>query len=246
MNPPSPDWATVIDTAQHLSPAFLLHRRPYSNHALLVECYTPGEGRFPAIARGARGGKREGAALLQPFVPLLIRCSGRGEVRTINRYEAASAPVELRGRALYCGFYLNELIMRLTQRHDPHEQLFGVYVDTLKRLAGAALLEPVLRRFEVNMLDILGYGLLLDREADTDVPLEPDRRYHYLLEQGPVPAREGEPGAIRGATLLALHHQIDPDVEQLHEARWLLRHVLSHYLGSKPLKSRELFRSRTA
>jgi len=243
MNLPSPNWATVIDTTNHLSPAFLLHRRLYSNHALLVECYTPGEGRFPAIARGARGGKREVAALLQPFVPLLIRCSGRGEVRSLNRYEAASVPVELRGRALYCGFYLNELIMRLTQRGDPHEQLFGVYVDTLEQLASVAQIEPVLRRFEVNMLDILGYGLLLDREADTGAPLEPDRRYHYLLEQGPVPAQEGDSGVIRGATLLALHNRIDPDVEQLHEARWLLRHVLSHYLGNKPLKSRELFRS---
>jgi len=233
----------VIDTTNHLSPAFLLHRRLYSNHALLVECYTPGEGRFPAIARGARGGKREGAALLQPFVPLLIRCAGRGEVRNLNRYEAVSAPVELRGRALYCGFYLNELIMRMTQRRDPHDQLFGVYADTLEQLAGGALLEPVLRRFEVNMLDILGYGLLLDREADTDAPLEPDRRYHYLPEQGPVPAREGDPGVIRGSTLLALHHQTAPDAEQLHEARRLLRHVLSHYLGNRPLKSRELFRS---
>ncbi len=225
-----------------LTPAYLLHRRPYANHGMLVECFTPEAGRFPAIARGVGGRKsRGGAALLQPFVPLLIAWSGRGEVKSLRRYEAVAPAPPLGGRALYCGFYLNELLLRLTRRGDPNATLFGHYSVTLGALGDEQRLEPALRQFELRLLESLGVGLVLDREAETGAPIDPEHRYHYRLEKGAVRARPGERDSVAGATLLALHRDAPLDAEGLAEARRFNRRILAHYLGDRPLKSRELF-----
>lgn len=229
--------------AATLHRAFLLHRRPYSNHSLLVECFTAEAGRFPAIARGVKSGKGKGLGLLQPFVPLLIGWSGRGEVQSLNRFESAVAPLTLQGKALYCGFYLNELLMRLLQREDPCERLFEQYSETLAQMAGGQRVEVVLRRFEIALLKELGYGLILDRDIESGALLVAEKHYRYLLEQGPAPATGDEPHAVRGSTLLALNGEGTLDELGLREARELTRRVLSRYLGDKPLKSRELFRS---
>lgn len=227
---------------QTLCPAYLLHRRAYSNHSLLLECFTPEAGRFPAIARGVKGPKSGKAGLLQPFSPLLIRWSGRGEVKSLSGFEAAGPPLMLTGKRLYCGFYLNELLMRLLQRSDPHPSLFSHYSMTLSELATEHPLEPTLRRFEFQLLDELGYRLVLDRNVDDDSPLVAEHRYHYALDRGPVPGHEGDPCLIKGSTLLALHDGQTLNPGQLTEARHLSRYVLAYYLGNRPLKSRELFR----
>lgn len=207
-----------------------------------MECFTPGQGRFPAIAKGVKGGSgRRGGTLLQPFMPLLIRWSGRGEVKTLGHFETV-APVMLLGRELYCGFYLNELLMRLLQRNDPHEQLFGIYAETLQQLARREPLEPLLRRFEVRLLEQLGYGLVLDRDVENESPIEPEGRYHYQVERGPLPARPGDSWVIRGSTLLGLNADRTLEHSELREALKLTRYVLRYYLGDRPLRSRELFR----
>ncbi|MEJ1296420.1 MAG: DNA repair protein RecO [Candidatus Sedimenticola sp. (ex Thyasira tokunagai)] len=230
-------------TTYQLEPAFLLHRRPYSNRSLLVECFALHHGRFPAIAKGVMSGRGAGAALLQPFVPLKLKWSGRGEVKTITGYEQSGNLPGLQGRALYCGFYLNELLMRLLQRNDPHEELFGFYTEALTLLADDQREEQVLRRFEIQMFNALGYALVLDQDVENDRPLLPNKRYDYLLETGPVPAAEGTPGMVSGSTLLALACDQPLDKGGQREARDLSRHLLTHYLGGKPLKSRELFLS---
>lgn len=226
------------DPRNELQPAFVLHRRPYSNTSLLLEVFLLHEGRMPLLAKGATAGRALGASLLQPFLPLLVSRSGRGEVRTLGRFEAAGPPLPLRGEQLYCGFYVNELMIRLVQREEPHQGLFAAYQETLRRLVEEADPEPALRRFEVGLLTELGYGLLLEREAGTDAALDPAGRYDYEIERGPVAAPGGE---LAGSTLLKLAAGAVLEGEERREARRLLRRVLDHYLGGRPLKSRELF-----
>ncbi len=233
-----------------LHQAYILHRSAYSNSSLLLECFTAEEGRFPAIAKGVQGGRHGNVAgSLQPFHPLLIQVSGRAEVKTLGRYEPAAPAHALKGSSLYCGFYLNELLMRLLGRADPHPALFDQYHQALEALAiSAGPVDRPLRRFEVGLLNELGYGLLLEQEADSGVPVEPEGRYHYEPERGPVPA-QGERSTISGKTLLTLagreYDQEEPDAETWKEARGLMRRILSRYLGDRPLKSRELFQSVT-
>lgn len=223
---------------------FVLHRREYRNTSLLVEVFGAEPGRFPAIARGAKGSRTVPAGLLQPFQPVWMTWSGRGEVKTLRSVEAAGPPVPLAGKALYCGFYVNELLMRLTGRSDAHEGLFGPYSLTLARLAEGVDPGQVLRVFELALLRELGYAPLLSREAYTGEPVHADRSYAYELEQGPVglPAGPSGPGRISGRTLLGLDAGDPLEPESAREAIALLRRLLGRYLGERPLKSRELFR----
>ncbi len=226
-----------------LVPACVIHRRDYQNTSLLLELFTPDEGRLPAIAKGAKSGRASRAALLQPFTPLLVSVRGRGEIKQLLKVEPDGRRFTLQGARLYCGFYLNELLMRLLERRDPYPRLYQYYVEALSRLADTASADQALREFEVRLLQELGYGLLLDQTADTGEPVMPDRRYHYEIEQGPLSLHKGtEEQSIDGRTLLCLHNRESLDQQSAHEAKRLLRRVLAFYLGDKPLKSRELFR----
>ncbi|WP_295392118.1 DNA repair protein RecO [uncultured Thiodictyon sp.] len=223
--------------------ALVLHRRDYGNTSLLVELFAQGQGRFPAIAKGARRGRRPTSALLQPFQPLWVGVVGRGEVLTLTRVEAAARPFDLGGPALPCAFYLNELLMRLLGRHDPQAPIFAFYHAALGELAAGAHLDSVLRQFELRLLEGLGYAPSLDLVVDGGTPVAPDR--HYLVEPGrgtraAPAAAAGE--RVSGATLLALARGEALAPAQAREARALFRRLLQPHLGPKPLKSRELFR----
>jgi DNA repair protein RecO (recombination protein O) len=229
--------------ADTLVPACVIHRRDYQNTSLLLELFTPDEGRLPALAKGAKSGRASRAALLQPFTPLLVSLRGRGEIKQLLKVEPEGRHFRLQGERLYCGFYLNELLMRLLERRDPYPRLFHYYVYTLERLAGETSADQALRYFEVEMLQELGYGLLLDHTADTGEPIAPERRYHYEIEQGPLSLHKGrDEQSIDGRTLLSLHNRESLDQQAANEAKRLLRRILAFYLGDKPLKSRELFR----
>jgi DNA repair protein RecO (recombination protein O) len=163
---------------------------------------------------------------------------------TLTGLEADGAARQLRGTALYSAFYLNELLMRLLVRHDPHPELFASYGDSLQRLAVAGDVEPVLRRFEMRLLQEAGYALQLDSDVNSGEALQADKLYDYHLESGPVMiAAAGEGGFVfAGASLLAMAYQDLTDPEVLQDAKRLLRAALQLYLGDKPLKSRELFK----
>jgi DNA repair protein RecO (recombination protein O) len=226
-----------------LQPAYLLHSRPYRDTSLLLEAWSRDAGRVGLVAKGARGVRSRLRGLLQPFVPLLLSWSGRGELATLTGAEADGPCPALVGRALLSGLYVNELLLRLVPRNDPHPRLFALYGATLPVLADPHQEERALRLLERDLLEELGYGLVLDHEADTGLPVAPQRRYRYLLERGVVAAESDEPGGIpvSGASLLALARGELRDRVGLKEAKELTRAALALYLGGRPLKSRELF-----
>lgn len=230
--------------------AFILHQRNYSETSLLLEAYTRRYGRIGLIAKGARRPTAKIRGVLKPFQELLIGWSGRGELMVLTGVEPDGAGVELAGTALYCGFYLNELLMRLLQRHDPHEALYDRYRAALSGLRDAPSTEAVLRIFEKHLLGELGYGLMLEREAESGVPIGPDAVYDYVPERGPVRVRHPELTTrlqgvrLRGASLLALAAEQLHDSTALREAKALMRAALVPHLGDKPLHSRRLFQER--
>lgn len=226
---------------QGLQPVYVLHRRSYGDSSLLVDLFSRDHGRLSVLARGAKQGKSAKTGLLQPFVPLLASWRGRGSLPTLSNVEAASAVISLTGRQLFCGLYLNELLMRLLQSHDPHLTVFAIYSDVIKRL-GAEPEDDLLRQFELTLLQEMGFGLLLDREAGSGAPILPANVYHYQIETGPVPAYDEHLLRFHGETLLRLARHQPLDERSKREARVLMRHLLQPYLGDKPLKSRELFR----
>ncbi len=221
---------------------YVLHRRDYSNTSLLLELFSRPYGSFPAIAKGAKRKNNPAAALLQPFRRLSLTLSGRGEVKTIGRIEDGGRGGGLNGKAIYCGLYLNELLTRLLGRNDAHECLFDHYEAALDALRRERDFARVLRRFELRLLEEIGYAMVLDHEVETTTSLTPEGRYAYDPERGPVQQSSGSGGfSVSGATLLALAADRDLEGTQAREAKGLMRRVLAHHLGGKPLKSRELF-----
>jgi len=227
---------------QQLNPAFILHRRKYRNTSLLCDVFTPKEGRFSIIARGANESKRGLSALLQPFVPLLLSWTGRGEIKTLSKVEATANPFELKGNRLYCGFYLNELLVKMTHQHEAFNQLFAYYHHSLERLASSKeTMENVLRHFELNLLDQLGHGLNLTHDTETGQGIKVDQDYFYDIERGLVAINANRVEKISGMTLLNLQNGTVLSAIEQREMRQMMRRVISFYLGNKTLKSRELF-----
>jgi DNA repair protein RecO (recombination protein O) len=226
-----------------LQPGYILHQRPYRDTSALLELWTRDHGRVGAVARGVRTARSRWRGLLQPFRPLLLSWSGRGELVTLTGAECEASAALLGGRAVLSGFYLNELLLRLLPRHDPHPVLFDRYGGTLEDLRRAASYERALRLFERSLLEELGYGLALDCDAETGDAIVPERLYRYELERGPVAVPSGVHSAlvVRGATLLGLARGELEEEGVLQEAKRLMRAALALYLGDRPLRSRELF-----
>ncbi len=160
--------------------AFVLHSRDYRETSLIVRLFARGAGRFSAVYRGAR--RRRGSPV-QPFSLLQVRWRGRAELKTLTGVELDEA-FHLRGRRLYIGLYLNELLTRLLHEHEAQETLFDQYHFLLRQLRADADIEPLLRHFELLLLRELGYGIALDVDADSGEPLEPDAVYRFHPESG--------------------------------------------------------------
>ena len=228
-------------------PAFVLHSYPFRETSLLVEIFSRQHGRVPLVARGARRPKSAVRGLLMNFQPLSLSWFGKHEVRTLHSAEWQGGQPLLQGTALLCGFYLNELLLNLMVRDDPHEQLFDYYQHTLQRLAHGADMASTLRCFEKHLLQELGYALLLEHEAGSDQPINAATAYRYVVERGAV---RDTPGAtdgllVSGKTLQDMAADDYSDAQSARQGKQLMRMLLNHHLGGKMLHTRELIKDLT-
>ena len=177
------------------------------------------------------------------FQPLELSWSGRGELRMLLRAEWQGGQPRLQGRALLCGFYLNELLLKLLPREDAHEQLYLEYQAALARLAHEPDPEAVLRRFEKSLLRELGYALTLDRDSASGSGVDPEKSYAYELDRGLVaPNGSAQSGLVlSGRALLDIARDDYSDPLTLQQAKALMRLLIAHRLEQKPLNSRRIF-----
>ena len=227
-------------------PAFVLHTIPFRETSLIVEVFSRDFGRMALLARGARRPRSAIRGLLMAFQPLELAWAGKGEVLTLMKAEWQGGQPLLAGEALFCGYYLNELLMNLLPREDAHERLYASYAEMLLRLAedpAGKVREADLRRFEKALLQELGYGLTLDRDSEGRA-LAADAHYAYRMEEGPVLLPHGEAAAqvVRGKTLLDLAADDFSDPRSKIEAKQLMRSLMAYYLSGVELETRKIFR----
>ena len=227
-----------------LEDSFVMHAWPYQETSQIIEALGAHHGRVGLVARGARRPNSRWRSVLQPFLPLRLSWVGRGGLYTLRSAEPASFAPALDGLGLMGAFYLNELILNFVRRGDPHPGLFIAYSQALAELRLGGDPEPALRRFELQLLAEVGYGLNLDHDVLNDVPLDPAAVYEYRLEQGPVPAALGGAGlTFYGTELLAIGRAEFSSPAILRLAKRLFRAVLAHYLDGRTLKTREVMAS---
>jgi DNA repair protein RecO (recombination protein O) len=224
-------------------PGFILHSYPYRETSLIVEALSRDHGRVALLAKGARRPHSTLRGVLMAFQPLLLDWSGGGELKTLVRAEWQGGQPLLAGRALLCGYYLNELLVKLLAREDPHPALFEDYAAALRDVAQGAAMEELLRRFELRLLRELGYGLDLETEAETGIPVRAEGRYLYIIDRGVVAAEAGAEDSVvlQGRTLLEMSREAFSEAETLQQAKLLLRRLINHYLGGQALQSRRVF-----
>jgi len=223
-----------------LEPAYVLHSRSFRETSLIVEAFTRDHGRVAVVARGAKSARSRWRNALQPFRPLLLSWNQKSDLGTLTAADQVASPPALQGQSLYCGLYLNELLMRLLHRGDPHAEVFERYRQALSDLASEMPPQPLLRIFEKHLLEAIGYAMLLDREFTGGAEVQAQHWYDYKPGRGPVVCDGPGKNRISGVALLALHAERLRD-ENLPELRMLMRSVIGYHLGGKPLASLSLF-----
>ena len=229
-------------------PAFVLHSYPYKESSLIVEAFTRHRGRVGLLARGARRPRSAIRGTLLAFHPLRLSWSASAELGTLTAAEWAGGQPALSGMALMCGFYVNELLLRLLPREDAHEALFDAYAGAVARLGAGDEPSALLRAFELRLLRELGYAPPLDRDAGSGTPVQADERYAYVPERGPLAlAGSGASGVdadftISGQTLLDMSREDFTRQETRDEARRLMRRLIAARLSGQTLHTSEMLR----
>ncbi len=221
-----------------LTPAYVLHQYAYRDTSRIVEAFTAEHGRLSLFARGVAGPKSSLRGILRPFQRLLLSWSGRSEACQLVCAEIDGCATRLPPERLMSGFYLNELLLKLTLRGDPHAEIFTAYDDAIRALGAGGDEESQLRRFEKRLLEDLGYGLELARTSE-GLPIEPESYYRFRAESGPQLCVAEAPGAVYGRSLADLDAAIFADARSLKDAKRVLRAAIDACLDGKPLKSRE-------
>lgn len=218
-------------------PGYVLHARPYRETSLLLELFMRDGGRVGAVARGLRSARAQPLrAALQPLQPLQLTLRGGTDLAQLRSAEPTAPPLVLHGATLLAGFYLNELLVRLLPRGEAVPALFWRYAAGLGAIEQGADLGWQLRCFERDLLQAIGYGLVLDCDAQGE-PIIAAQRYAYRPDLGLVPCPATEPAAALGADLQALAEDDPGRVAEPAALRRLLRQALQPHLGGRTLHS---------
>lgn len=226
----------------HKEKSYVLRTIPFTESSLIVDVFSRNHGRLNLLAKSARRVKSQFRGVLRPFQLLSLSWSGKGEVPVVTGASLQSNFLEMKGEVLYVGSYLNELLIKLLHKHDPVRALFDSYEQALNSLHHETNLSQPIRIFEKKLLKELGYGLILDTEADRAQTIQESKFYTYEFDKGPICVARDVPNSISGAALLALaKEKIPPGPVEL-QSRRLLSDAMEHHLNGRKIHSREIYR----
>lgn len=222
-------------------PGFVLHSYPYKETSLIIDFFSRDHGRIALIAKGAKRPHSQLRGVLQTFQPLSAGWSGKSELRVLTGAEWVGGMLPLEKTALLCGFYLNELLVKLLARDDPHPALFDHYVATLNQLAHNEPAPIVLRKFERVLLRETGVAAELHRCTQTRQTVLAQQQYVVDPEHGPRPAAASDSWPrVSGKTLLDMEREDYLDAATQTQSKQLMRFLLAHHLGGAPLNTRQI------
>jgi DNA repair protein RecO (recombination protein O) len=233
-------------------PAYVLHRYDWSESSLILEVFTRHFGRIALVAKGAKRPSSSFRPILLPLQPLHVAFGGDAEIRTLKAAEWQGGHVMPTGDALMSGLYLNELLLTLLARDDPHPGLFDVYADVVQVIASehGEALQSTLRAFELLLLREIGLLPLLDAQTMTLRGLDPQARYSLVPEGGLRQTNAADRASLSGAQWIALQQSLANDApftatlracsEVMTELKPQLRTLLNYHCGVTTLRTRQM------
>jgi DNA repair protein RecO (recombination protein O) len=225
----------MSDSLVQLQPAYILQHKKYRESSLILDVLTRDFGIVSILARGVRKSKSKTAGLLLAFTALKLSYVGKHELKILTHVELDANSVKLTGISLYCGFYLNELLGHFLYKHDPHPEVYAEYQHCLNLMAKTQDTEQILRFFELNLIEFIGYSFQLTVDAKTGAMVQASEKYTCDCESGML---LNVNGYVSGETLLALDARQALNEKSRYEAKQLMRRVIDFHLQGKPLKSR--------
>ena len=233
-------------------PAYVLHRYDWSESSLILEVFTRHHGRIALVAKGAKKPSSNFRPILLPLQPLHVAYGGDTEIRTLKGAEWMGGHVMPTGDALMSGYYINELLLNLLARDDPHPRLFDVYASVVQVIASdhGEALQSALRTFELLLLREIGLLPMLDAQTMTLGGLEPQARYSLVPEGGLRQTGDGDRASLSGAQWLSLQASLADSApftttlracaDVMAELKPQLRTLLNYHCGVTTLRTRQM------
>ena len=219
---------------------FLLHQRSYGETSIIADVFTQKSGKISFIAKGAKKPKSKFFGYLVPFQKLKITYSGRSELKTLTSIDRDLASnSNTFSKVSYSLLYINELLMKLLPKDAKHEELFVLYDEFLKKINKNNNLEISLRHFELDLLDMLGYGFDYDSEIDSNEPIEAELSYVFVSQRG---FRKSNSSSFKGKDILSIKKRKLEDVPLKH-LKEITTKAIGICLEGKDLTSRKIFKS---
>ena len=219
---------------------FLLHQRPYGETSIISEVFTKKNGKMSLIAKGAKKPKSKFFGYLVPFYKLNITYSGRSELKTLTNIDRDLSDFNnTLSKKSYSLLYINELLIKLLPKDASHLELFNLYESFLEEASKKKEIEIVLRHFELDLLDMLGYGLDYDNDIDNNNPIVPNAFYTFISEKG---FKESDKAGLSGEHIISIKNRNLEEVPRK-SLKEITTKAIRFFLDGKELSSREIFKS---
>ena len=244
MNQSCPQWDMTSVNRISLEPAFVLHTRPYQETSLIVELFTKSYGRGNAVAKGAKRPKSPLRSVLTPVSRLSISLSGKSELKNLSTAEILDLYPLSNGASLNSVIYINELITKATEKEDPHEIIFNKYQNFLENISlnySPDDIEMLLRNFVMTLLQEMGYGIDLTRDAETNTKLKKEANYRFDPNKGFTIITAGNRPKISflGKDIIEFSEGKFEKKSVRLSSKIIMRTALDYHLGNRSLNIRK-------
>ena len=219
--------------------AFLLHQRPYGNSSVMAEMFTLDNGRISVIAKGAKKPKSKFFGVLSPFSKLRITYRGKSELKTLTNVDKEDIFSDSFSKLSYTLLYINELLIKILPQGAPQKELFDLYDKFLLEIKASNEIDIILRRFEIDLLEMLGYGINFINEVDSGQSIDADKLYDFVPELG---FKESPNGIFNGKEIISISKL---DFENINKKKFksLTTMAIGYSLDGGDLKSRQIFKT---
>ena len=219
--------------------AFLLHQRPYGNTSVMAEMFTLDNGRISVIAKGAKKPKSKFFGVLSPFSKLRITYRGKSELKTLTNVDKEDIFSDSFSKLSYTLLYINELLIKILPQGAPQKELFNLYDKFLLEIKTSNEIDIILRRFEIDLLEMLGYGINFINEVDSGQSIDADKLYDFVPELG---FKESPNGIFKGKEIISISKL---DFENINKKKFksLTTMAIGYSLDGGDLKSRQIFKT---